>query len=217
MAEKKENIMIIDNMNLMAEWDEEKNNSAGLFPYELTIGSNKKVWWMCKQGHEWQAVVSSRVTGGDGCPYCAGQRVVAGDNDLVTTNPEIASEWCYVKNGNSMPADFSAGSGKKIWWECASCNRVYQAAIYDRTNGKGCPYCAGQRVAPGLNDLESQNPRLAAEWNFEKNGDLLPSMVSHCSGEKVWWKCSRNHEWQAIVANRAKGRNCPYCANRRKV
>ena len=33
---------VIENAQLMAEWDWENNNQLGLFPNELVIGSNKK-------------------------------------------------------------------------------------------------------------------------------------------------------------------------------
>ena len=53
MAEKK---YVIDNAELMAEWNWEKNNSMGLNPQLLTIGCHTKAWWICekndKQGKE---------------------------------------------------------------------------------------------------------------------------------------------------------------------
>jgi hypothetical protein len=52
---------------------------------------------------------------------------------------------------------------------------------------------------------------LAKEWNFEKNDRLTPRDVSPNSGKKVWWKCSKRHEWQAVVSNRNKGSGCPHC------
>ena len=64
---------------------------------------------------------------------------------------------------------------------------------------------------PGHNDLQSVNPALAKEWNYEKNNGLTPMVVMPNSGKKVWWKCSKGHEWQARVADRNKGRGCPIC------
>ena len=209
---EKENSLASKYPEVAKQWNYEKNLS--LKPEMIMPNSNKKVWWKCHKGHEWQAVVSSRVSSGNGCPYCAGQKVLAGYNDLVTSNPEIACEWHPTKNGDLLPSMVSAGVAKKIWWVCPACKKSYQAAVYHRTKGKGCPYCSGKIIAPGLNDLASLNPNLAAEWNYEKNMGLLPTMVSAGSGKSVWWKCKNGHEWQALIANRVKGRGCPYCSNK---
>ena len=61
------------------------------------------------------------------------------------------------------------------------------------------------------NNLTETNPELVVEWNREKNGNLLPEYYTSGSGEKVWWRCSANHEWMATIASRAKGHGCPYC------
>ena len=73
MAEKKEKQYVSDNAQLMAEWDWEKNNGIGLDPNKLTCGSNKKAWWICENGHEWEAQINSRNRG-HGCPECTRQK-----------------------------------------------------------------------------------------------------------------------------------------------
>jgi len=40
---------------------------------------------------------------------------------------------------------------------------------------------------------------------------LTPKDVISGTGKKVWWVCSRGHEWQATVVNRNRGRGCPFC------
>ena len=42
------------------------------------------------------------------------------------------------------------------------------------------------------------NPILMAEWNWEKNNelDLDLKTLTLGSGKKVWWKCSKGHEWK---------------------
>ncbi|MBQ4558636.1 MAG: zinc-ribbon domain-containing protein [Clostridia bacterium] len=57
-----------------------------------------------------------------------------------------------------------------------------------------------------------------AEWNWEKNDGLglNPEILTLGSGKKVWWKCSKGHKWQARIADRNKGRGCPYCSGRKK-
>ena len=81
MADKKEKKYLIDNPTLMAEWNWEKNNELGLDPTILTLGSNKKVWWICEKGHEWRSSVANR-TKGNGCRKCS--------NELQTSFPEQA-------------------------------------------------------------------------------------------------------------------------------
>lgn len=62
----------------------------------------------------------------------------------------------------------------------------------------------------GKNDLLSQNPQLAKEWNYSRNGYLRPEILIAHSGEKVWWKCSVcNTEWNAYISNRVRGYGCP--------
>lgn len=78
-----------------AEWDYEKNNKLGLDPTKLTYGSGKKVWWKCKNGHEWKASCLNRRE--TGCPYCAGRKICT-DNCLLTTHPNLLKEWNYEKN-----------------------------------------------------------------------------------------------------------------------
>ncbi len=62
---------IINNKELMKEWDWEKNNSLGLFPDKLTCGSGKKVCWKCPVGHEYQATILHRASDErTNCPIC---------------------------------------------------------------------------------------------------------------------------------------------------
>ena len=74
-----------------------------------------------------------------------------------------------------------------------------------------CPFCKC-RIASLDYNLEVNFPELIKEWNFEKNRKL-PSKYTHYSNHKVWWICSRGHEWEATIANRANGKNCPKCNN----
>ena len=98
MAEKKEKRYVSDSAQLLAEWNWEKNLELKFDPRLLTVGSGKKVWWKCSNGHEWQATIDGRNSG-RGCPYCSGNKVLKGYNDLQTINPNLAKEWNYEKNG----------------------------------------------------------------------------------------------------------------------
>ena len=68
---------------LVSEWSEK---NLTLTPDDITVGSNKKVWWRGASDHEWQASVKAR-SNGEKCPICSGARVIAGINDLATLEP----------------------------------------------------------------------------------------------------------------------------------
>ncbi|MBQ5675414.1 MAG: hypothetical protein IIV45_10110, partial [Lachnospiraceae bacterium] len=208
---EKETSLLFSNPQIANEWNYEKNGN--LKPEHFAANSNKKVWWKCNKGHEWQATIASRKSG-SGCPYCSGLYAIKGENDLQAVNPTLVKEWNYEKNGNLKPEDFTANSGEKVWWKCQK-GHEWQAKITHRNNGSGCPYCSGLYAIKGENDLQTVNPILAKEWNYEKNGNLKPEDFTANSGEKVWWKCNRGHEWQAIIAHRNKGSGCPYCSSKK--
>ena len=196
--------------DLAAEWHPDKNGE--LHPSNVSSGSSKKVWWKCSNGHEWIASIKSR-TRGNGCPICSGRKTISGENDLVTRFPEIAKEWHPTKNGSTTPDQTSAGSHAKVWWICSS-GHEWQASPNHRTSKiRNCPYCcANPKVLPGVNDLSSENPELAIEWHPTKNGNLTPCDVTAHSGRRVWWRCSKGHEWQTTVNHRANGSQCPICS-----
>lgn len=130
---------VIDNDFLMDEWNWEKNSKLGLCPEKLTCGSNKRAWWVCSKGHEWETTIVNKSKGSK-CPYCTRSRVLEGFNDLLTTNPKIAAEWNYEKNGDLLPTMVLSGSDRKVWWICENGHEWY-ARIDSRTHGSMCPVC----------------------------------------------------------------------------
>ena len=194
---------------IAAEWDYGKNQKG---PNCVLSGSNKKVWWRCKTcGHEWLANPNHRVYRQSGCPACSG-RVATPEENLMIVNPQLCREWNETRNSKS-PSDYRPQSNQKVWWICSTCGYEWQAKINDRSNGTGCPCCAGKVVAEGVNDLATLRPDLINEWDYEKNVGILPNEMTLGSHKKVWWRCSAcNNEWEASVANRSRGRGCPLCA-----
>jgi len=202
--------LLKNNPTLAKQWHPTKNGS--LTPADLTLGSNKKVWWICRpKGHEWQARVTDRFYRRTGCPYCAGSKACI-DNCLYTINPTLAREWHPTKNDPLTPRDVTPGSTKKAWWICSE-GHTWKAVVSSRNRGTGCPYCAGQAVG-SVNCLENINPELAKQWHPTKNGRLTPLGVTPNSDKKAWWICGKGHEWKATISNRNRGRGCPYCAGR---
>ncbi len=133
------NDLVTTDSCLAREWHPSKNSIS---PEEVSRYSNKKVWWICERGHEWEATVSNR-TQGTGCPYCSNRKVLVGFNDLGTTNPELLNEWDYTKN-DFLPSSIVAGSSKKVWWKCSRCGNSWCVSPRDRikkTHITRCPAC----------------------------------------------------------------------------
>jgi hypothetical protein len=197
------------NPELAKEWHPTRNGP--LTPDQVTFGTNTTVWWCCAKGHEWEARVANR-NNGRSCPVCSNRLVLAGYNDLATTQPDIAAEWHPTKNGDIRASGIVAGNNKPAWWQCPL-GHEWQASPNSRTSqGTGCPVCANQKLLVGFNDLATTYPELATEWHPTKNLPATP--LSIIGGKaKIWWVCDKGHEWQAAADSRKSGTGCPTCSN----
>ena len=155
-------------------------------------------------------------------------------NSLAIVRPDLVAEWHPTKNGDLTPENVAAHSNKKVWWYLSyddpKTGRHYdfewEARVNNRVSGDAqCPFLTNNAVWPGYNDLASQYPQVAAEWNYSKNGMLTPENVSAQSKKKVWWILSyddpytKKHfefEWQAVIANRTiLQAGCPYMVGKK--
>ena len=189
------------------------DRNAPLKPELIAPYSDKKVWWKCHKGHEWESSVANRTNRGNGCPGCSG-RTATLNNNLYIKYPELMKIWDFEKN-DIDPKEVTPSSNKKFWWKCEKGHSFKQSP--NRINrGIGCGYCAGYLVSED-NNLEYKFPEIAKEWNYEKNYPLKPNEVVVGSHKKVWWKCHKGHEWETKVTNRTfqgknfTGTNCPHC------
>lgn len=141
-----ENCLLTLNPELASEWHPTKNGE--LTPKEITLYSNKKVWWQCSRNpkHEWDSVIGSRVrskSDSKGCPFCAGKKANE-EYNLAIVNPSLSLEWQYEKNAPLSPDNVTPSSNKVVWWKCTKCKHEWQSAINNRTSkrvNRGCPNC----------------------------------------------------------------------------
>lgn len=168
----------------------------------VMAGTGKKVGWRCSQGHEWSAPVYSRTTKHSGCPMCAGQKVITGENDLATIHPELAAEALFDAT------QVMWGSKQKLPWRCAL-GHEWSAVVHSRvTNKRSCPYCTNQKVLAGFNDLATTHPEIAREALFD------PTTVIGGNNKKKNWRCPQAHTWMTPPNSRTSDRTgCPSCAN----
>lgn len=183
--------------DLAAEWHPDN----ALTPQEVSYGSTKKVVWRCKKNsaHSWMATPNGRSRG-NGCPHCSRHSSVVPEENLTETHPDLAAQWHPTKNTRAVEK-VSLGSRYYAWWMCKE-GHEWQAKIPGRVRGAGCPVCANKQVVPGVNDLATTEPELAAQWHPSKNGSLTPQQVSRGTCSPVWWQCEKGHEWSTTPKNR---------------
>lgn len=73
--------------HLEIEWDFEKNTVS---PYELSYGSQRKVWWKCENGHSWKDTIAHRTGDERGCVLCKGKKSI-GEQEVSQLVSELVS------------------------------------------------------------------------------------------------------------------------------
>ncbi len=63
--------------------------------------------------------------------------------------PHLLDEWDWKRNGDLSPEFFTSGSSQMIWWKCKVCGCEWQARIYTRCKGHGCPDCGRKLTIKG--------------------------------------------------------------------
>ena len=179
--------------------------AQGWDPKTVHKGVARKFRWKCEKGHEWDALITARVTQNQGCPVCSNKKILAGYNDLATTHPDLA-----IEADGWDPETISYGSQKKMSWKCVNGHK-FLASVGSRSGGNGCPVCSNRKFQEGANDLKTQFPAIAGEadgWD--------PKKVISGSGEKKSWRCPLGHKFEATVISRtSRGTGCNICAGKK--
>ena len=187
---------------LAKEWHPTKNGD--LTPYDVTLGSNKKVWWRCFKGHVWPAVINSRNQG-NGCPYCSGRKI-SKDNSLAVTNPErVENFWDYEKNKVS-PYDISRGQIITVYWTCSKDHLKYNWETTP-SNFRGCNKC---KELCKITQKTKEYKRILEKHEIE----VLSNQIIN-QKEKHKFKCKNGHIFPNTFDNLKTNQfRCPKCYER---
>ena len=123
-----------------------------------------------------------------------------------------------MANAHLGSINIAPQSNRKAWWRSGMCKtgqpHMWQADISARTRGTRCPYNDGRATCP-CNDLAHNHPGVAAEWDWEANGERTPETVTASSSKEAAWRCGVcGHRWTAVVSKRTRvvrGTGCPQC------
>ena len=152
----------------------------GFSPRDVTVSTRKRVWWLCDVcTHEWASPVHWRTARGSGCPSCSGQ-VVTPMNCLLAVAPDVAREWHPVRNGDLLPSEVTAGSGRRVWWCCSACSHEWAATVVGRagTRKNGCPRCVfaqSSRIERAVFEgIRAEFPTAANDLRVQRPGRQRP-------------------------------------------
>lgn len=203
-------INLSDYPHLLREWSDRNT---------FDINRLKKSYeyiWVCPNEHIYRMKLVNRIDRGLKCPYCAGQRVLIGYNDVATTDPWIIER--FSADSPVQPEDVTRGSRKKAIFVC-SLNHEYEQMIKNAIIlQRGCPYCSGHFKKKGYNDLQTMLPEIAEEYSLSNTipVDEIWAVSSEKYRRNVEWICrnNKNHIWESSLYHRISEKQtdaCPYC------
>ena len=189
-----------------------------------------KIDFYCnKCSNTWSTTPMSILKTSFGCPECANKilrsklitKNISTSGRFVDLYPDLAKRFDNEKNVDINIQDFSPKSGQYVWWKCDVCGHSWHSKVATVVNSKGnCPQCYRSNMTNNVisyrlnknGSLADNYPDLLEEWDYDKNIDITPEIITVKSNKKVWWKCKKcGHEWQAKIAKRTSGEGCPYC------
>jgi len=160
---------------LAAEWNTEKNGR--LEPSKVSGGADKKVWWECAIGHEWEAKIHDRTGKNSGCPTCiTGYKVSSVEKEIVKLIKRLLPNILVETNVKSIIAPYELDiyiPEKKIAIEY---NGLHW---HSETMGKDKNYHYDKWLA-----CKQQGIQLIQIWedDWNRSPELIKTMIAHKLG-----------------------------------
>ena len=97
-------------------WHPTKNGR--LTPNDVSIYSDKVVWFLCERNHEIHVSVKTMVKRKrNGCKYCYGREATP-ENNLEVLRPDLMKYWDKAKNKIKPSLHTQMFRNKKVYWIC---------------------------------------------------------------------------------------------------
>ncbi|MED3562272.1 zinc-ribbon domain-containing protein [Bacillus xiapuensis] len=103
--------------DISREWHPFKNGDST--PFDVTCGSDKKIWWICRFGHEFYSSIVNRTTGGNGCSICKeskGEKKIRLflDKNNINFKPQYEFNGLVGLGGKNLKFDFAIFKDSKL-------------------------------------------------------------------------------------------------------
>lgn len=237
--------------DLAAEWDYQSNGALRperVVPTSEKIVSWRCI---NDSSHSWRAKIRQRNLGFLKCPYCSGKYVTEdnrlsilfpeiaaefhpkknrllyprfeANREFYPKNRRMAPEERPKKNRRLKASDLAFNTQEVVWWFCIKdrLHEDWQASVWSRTHGDGCPSCSHRRVAPH-DSLAAKSPKLSKMFHTSRNEPATAFTVSCGSDKLFWWQCLRDptHVFRSRVKSMVKSWNgqntgCAICSHKK--
>lgn len=145
---------------IAAQWHPTKNEKLKI--ENISSYSNRRAWFKCEKGHEWESIIGNRTRHKRGCPYCSHQKVLP-ETSLAMRYPDIASEW--HPDNILKPNEVFPGTTKHVLWKCKK-GHVWKARVDHRVCcGSGCIHCKSSKSEEEIDKiLSDKKVSFRREW-----------------------------------------------------
>jgi Probable Zinc-ribbon domain len=135
----KDNCLANTNPELAIEWH--PKNNRNLTPFDVTAGSDKKVWWLCKKcNHEWETNIYHR-NNGTGCPLCMKKRMSEQKRNYYKVKGlEKLKRFAAEYEGQLVSNEFM-GMRELHQWKCKNSHKFIMTPRRIHENKNWCPKC----------------------------------------------------------------------------
>ena len=193
------------------------NNNPNLEIDRITCGSKKKIWWICDEGHKWETSPRIRVMGNTQCPQCKKLSPKPKKKLFVDyCDPEKLKKLDLSINTYDDIKNYTLSAKEYIHFVCDNGHKFSKKPrdVYRYTlncPNKKCDQ-SNLSVTPGVNDVFTVYPYLEKLWDYQKNKDINPLVISQGSSLDAWWKCEKGHSYKKPISDISRQiTGCPYC------
>ena len=198
--------------DVLDKWDCQKNNP--LTPKDVMAYSNIKVWWKCPDcGHEWKTSIAN-VSGGTGCPQCAGGYKTSESEHIIFyyikkafDDVEISfhADWLKKKEIDIyIPSLGLAIEYDGDFWHKSKMNTDFEKSILIKQNGNKIVRFREERLKP-INDGSYVIVVPSKRYDLKRLNDPIKELFQYI--EKQYGISSKlvinvERDWKEILASK---------------
>ncbi|MDU5231095.1 zinc-ribbon domain-containing protein [Actinomyces sp.] len=210
--------------NRAVSWWDHQRNEESLWNTAKLKG-RQEAWWICPEGHSFQARILDVTNKNFSCPQCASLRQAAQEREIAALTgktiadvPVLLSAWDDDTPPDTVPVIQNHwGPGYKFRCPAGHRNTRDPRSYFFG----GCSACkaietrkANAKAADADPSSSRLTPEISSQWHPTRNGNLRLAEISPESRRTVWWQdpvCG--HEFQATPRERDKYDRwrCPIC------